>query len=61
MEIKYILVQQNIRVFLIHHDEERKEKYLARARRIKNEQGELICDLNQNLQITGALTFLKII
>ena len=27
--------------FLIHKDEERKEKYLARAKNIKNKQGEL--------------------
>ena len=28
--------------FLIHKDEERKEKYLSRAKKIKNKQGELI-------------------
>ena len=27
--------------FLIHKDEERKEKYLSRAKKIKNKQGEL--------------------
>ena len=27
--------------FLIHNDEERKEKYLSRAKKIKNKQGEL--------------------
>ena len=27
--------------FLIHKDEERKDKYLARAKKIKNKQGEL--------------------
>ena len=27
--------------FLIHKDEERKEKYLLRAKKIKNKQGEL--------------------
>lgn len=27
--------------YLIHHDEERKKKYLARAKKIKNKQGEL--------------------
>ena len=27
--------------FLIHKDEERKDKYLARAKKIKNEKGEL--------------------
>ena len=27
--------------FLIHKDEERKDKYLARAKKIKNKQGQL--------------------
>ena len=27
--------------YLIHRDKERKERYLARAKKIKNEQGEL--------------------
>ena len=30
--------------FLIHKDEERKDKYLTRAKKIKNKKGELTCE-----------------
>ena len=41
--------------FLLHHDEERKEKYLVRAKKIKNKQGELTWENPRCAKITGIL------
>ena len=41
MERKFISGHHNIQIFLIHKDKERKERYLTRAKKIKNKQGEL--------------------
>ena len=41
--------------FLIHKDKERKEKYLARAKKIKNKKGELTYEIPNRL-IFGVLT-----
>ena len=42
--------------FLIHKDEERKDKYLARAKKIKNKKGELTYEILNRL-IIGVLTY----
>ena len=42
--------------FLTHQDKDRRDKYLARATKIKNKQGELTYKI-QNHPITGPLIF----